>query len=393
MPKVLRILNRFNLGGPTHNVAYLTKHLNHGFETKLIGGLPEEGETDSIHLLHDQGVNPIILEDLKRTPNFSDDYKAYKMIKKIIKEYQPDIVHTHASKAGAIGRLAAANANVPIVVHTYHGHVFHGYFNAFKTKIYKMIERWLAGKSNGIVAISDEQKADLVNEHHICKEEQVKVIPLGFDLDKFRLARIEKRSEIRDRYEIKENELAIAIIGRLAPIKNHDLFFKVLEKVQAKTTKTLKVFIVGDGLEKDRLKSLAEQFTECKNVEIVFTSWIQNIAEFNACLDLVCLTSINEGTPVSLIEAQASGVPVVTTDVGGVRTVIKDGETGFVVPPNNVEQFSEKLLELIENENIRLKMSQNGWDHVKDKFHYQTLVSNMEEYYLELLEKHHVAVK
>ena len=226
MPKVLRILNRFNLGGPTYNVTYLTKHLNHGFETKLIGGLPEEGEADSMHILNGQGVYPEILEDLKRTPNLSDDYKAYKQIKRIINEYKPDIVHTHASKAGAIGRLAAMNANVPVVVHTYHGHVFQGYFNAFKTGIYKMIERWLATKSTGIVAISEEQKTDLVDTHHICKSDKVKVIPLGFDLDRFNDCRSEKRAEVRGRWKVEQDEIALAIIGRLAPIKSHDMFFE-----------------------------------------------------------------------------------------------------------------------------------------------------------------------
>ena len=392
MPKVLRILNRFNLGGPTYNVAYLTRYLNHGFETKLVGGLPEEGEADSMHILSGQGIDPEILVDLKRAPNLKDDYKAYKHIKKIIEEYKPDIVHTHASKAGALGRLAAMNAKVPVVVHTYHGHVFDGYFGRFKTKVYKMIERWLASKSSGIVAISPEQKTDLVETHRICKSEKVKVIPLGFDLNRFRSERDLKREFIREKYNIQENEIAIAIIGRLAPIKNHDLFFEILKKVEEKTSKKLKVFVVGDGMERDRLESIASTFNQSDKISINFTSWIKDIAEFNAGLDLVCLTSTNEGTPVSLIEAQASGIPVVTTDVGGVQTVVKNGETGYVVPLSSPDMFAEKLLLLIEDDELRQNMSQNGWVHVKDKFHYQALVDNMEQFYLELLKKHEVSV-
>jgi glycosyltransferase involved in cell wall biosynthesis len=391
MPKVLRILNRFNLGGPTYNVAYLTRYLNHGFETKLVGGMPDEGEADSMHILNGQGLHPEILVDLKRAPNLTDDYRAYRHIKKIIEEYKPDIVHTHASKAGALGRLAAMNAKVPVVVHTYHGHVFDGYFNGFKTKVYQMIERWLASKSNGIVAISPEQKSDLVDVYRICKSDKVKVIPLGFDLNRFQTERELKRDFIREKYKINDDEIAVAIIGRLAPIKNHDLFFEILKKVEIKTGRKVKVFIVGDGLERERLEIKAATFGVSEKVSITFTSWIQDIAEFNAGLDLVCLTSTNEGTPVSLIEAQASGIPVVTTDVGGVQAVVKDGETGYVVPLNNPDLFAEKLLKLIEDDNLRQNMSQNGWAHVKDKFHYQALVDNMEQFYLELLKEHEVS--
>lgn len=387
MPKVLRILNRFNLGGPTYNVAYLTKHLNHGFETKLIGGLPEEGETDSLHILNGQGLQPVILNDLKRTPNFTDDYKAYKEIKKIIEEYKPDIVHTHASKAGALGRLAAMNAKVPVVVHTYHGHVFNGYFSKFKTKIYQWIERWLASKSHGIVAISPEQKDDLVKTYEICRDEKVKVIPLGFDLLRFKEARDNERENMRSKYKIADDELAVAIIGRLAPIKNHDLFLKALKEVESKTTKKIKVFIVGDGLERQRLEHEAATFGTSEKISITFTSWIQDIAKFNAGLDLICLTSDNEGTPVSLIEAQASGIPVVSTDVGGVQTVVAHDHTGLIVPPRDCIAFAEAMIELLENDKKRELMSQNGWNHVKDKFHYRALVDNMEKFYLELLEK------
>src|SRR3954467_7624548 len=125
MPKVLRIINRFNLGGIAYNVSYLSKYLDKEYETLLIGGAEEEGEESALHIPHNLGLKPIIIPELKRSINFKNDYAAYKKIKRIITEFKPDIVHTHASKAGAVGRLAAISCKVPVIVHTFHGHVFH----------------------------------------------------------------------------------------------------------------------------------------------------------------------------------------------------------------------------------------------------------------------------
>lgn len=387
MPKVLRIINRFNLGGPTYNVTYLTKHLNNGYETMLIGGVPDVDEADSQHIMESMDVVPTVLDDLKRTPNLRDDLKAYYQIKEIIRQYQPDIVHTHASKAGALGRYAAMKSNVPVIVHTYHGHVFDGYFGWLKTKVYKGIERWLASKSTAIVAISKEQKHDLSEVHNICSAEKIRIVPLGFDLDRFHVVRSTKRELVRKRWHLEEDTIAVAIIGRLAPIKNHTLFLDSLKHVRAYTHKEVHVFIVGDGSEREYLEEKVTELGQRPNFTIQFTSWVKDIAEFNSAMDIICLTSNNEGTPVSLIEAQASGVPVVSTDVGGVRDILLDGVTGFIVPPNNPQAFAEKLLVLIEDDKKRVEMSQNGWTYVKDKFHYMRLVKDMEGLYNDLLNK------
>ena len=137
--KVLRIINRFNIGGPTFNATFLTRFISDDFETLLVGGLPEEEESDSLHILEEYGLKPILIPEMKRTPNFKSDRAAYKRIKQIIEEFQPDIVHTHAAKAGALGRRAAFACRVPVVVHTFHGHVFHSYFGKLKTNIFKLI--------------------------------------------------------------------------------------------------------------------------------------------------------------------------------------------------------------------------------------------------------------
>ncbi len=386
MPKVLRIINRFNIGGPTYNATFLTRFISDEYETLLIGGLPEKDEKDSLHILEHYGVKAELIPSMQRIPNFRSDRKAYKELKKIIRDFQPDIVHTHAAKAGALGRKAAFACKVPVVVHTFHGHVFHSYFSAWKTSIFKFIERRLAKKSTGIIAISPIQKEELWKEHRVCPADKIKVIPLGFDLTRFHEARKTQREISRSQWNLSEDEVAVAIVGRLVPIKNHSLFLSVIEQLCERKIKA-RFFIVGDGSEKEILLEKAKVLTESFGVEITFTSWIKDIAHFNAGMDVICLTSDNEGTPVSLIEAQASGVPIVSTDVGGVRDIVSEGETGFVVPKKNVTAFEEKLSFLIKNKNIREKMSQNGWSYVQTKFSYQRLVKDMEEYYSELLEK------
>lgn len=379
--RVLRIINRFNIGGPTYNATFLTRYLDDEFDTLLIGGVPDEGESDSLHILDEYGVKPLVIEEMKRQPSFFSDRKAYKHIQKIIREFKPDIVHTHASKAGALGRRAAVKMNVPIIIHTFHGHVFHSYFGKFKTFIYKTIERRLAQKTTGIIAISELQKKELSEQHKICDQSKITVIPLGFDLTKFHHNLEQRRIETRLKYEIEEQEVAIAIVGRLAPIKNHTLFLKTIENVALRTKQKLAVFIVGDGSEREAIEQRIQTMSSIENLRIIMTSWILDIGTFNAGMDIMCLTSDNEGTPVSLIEAQAANIPIVATDVGGVRDVVLDGETGFVVPKNSTDAFAEKLFLLIEDEKIRTKMSQNGWNYVENKFHYSTLANNMKSYY------------
>jgi glycosyltransferase involved in cell wall biosynthesis len=383
--KILRIINRFNIGGPTYNATFLTRFMSDEFETILIGGLPEKGEADSLHILNDYGVKPILIPELKRNPNFISDRKALKKIKNIIKEFKPDIVHTHAAKAGALGRKAAFDCKVPVVLHTFHGHVFHSYFGKFKSEVYRRIEKRLASKSSGIIAISDQQKIELSEKFAIADKNKIEVIPLGFDLNQFQDNLEIKRRKTRDKFNLSNDQIAVAIIGRLAPIKNHKLFLDTIAIVNRQTSKKTVFFIVGDGETRKEIEEQIEQIKLNQSIDIRLTSWIRDIQTFNAGMDIICLTSNNEGTPVSLIEAQACNIPVISTDVGGVKDIVFNNETGFIVPKNNVEKFAEKLLLLIEDKKKREKMSQNGWSFVKDNFHYQRLVKDMELYYKKLL--------
>ena len=382
--KVLRIINRFNIGGPTYNATFLTKFLSDDFETLLIGGLPEKNEANSLHILEKYGVEPLLLPEMKREPNFQSDRIALKKIKSIIHEFQPDIVHTHASKAGALGRKAALSCKVPVIVHTFHGHVFHSYFGKIKTFIFKNIERYLAKKTSGIIAISDIQKKELCEIHKIAPKDKTKVIPLGFDLEIFQKDYEKNRILTRNKYEIDESTVAIAIVGRITAIKDHHYFLDVIESVYKVSNKKIKIYIVGDG---DLKPEIEERLIPMQNkgIDISLTSWIYDIAEFNAGMDIMCLTSKNEGTPVSLIEAQASNLPVVSTEVGGVADIVKQNETGFIIPRTKKSEFVTKLKLLIENDELREKMKKKGWQNVYAKYSYQRLAKDVEYYYRELL--------
>ncbi len=392
--KVLRIVNRFNLGGPTYNAAYLTKYLSDDFETLLIGGEKYEEEESSEFILEKLAIKPIVIPEMQRSIDRKNDTLAYRKVKDIIRDFKPDIVHTHASKAGTLGRLAARKMKVPVVVHTFHGHVFHSYFGKIKTNFYKNIERYLAKKSNKIIAISEIQKEELSNQHKICKPDKIAVIPLGFDLSRFQENVKEKRQSFRTKYQISDEEITVGIIGRLVPIKNHRMFLEVAAKVLKLTDKKVRFFIIGDGEEKVNLKSYCNQlnlhfveWNEDQSVqEITFTSWIKDIDWANAGLDIITLTSYNEGTPVSLIEAQASNKPIVTTNVGGVKNVVKQDKTAYITEVNERSNFVNYLLRLIEDEKLRIEMGEKGWSFVKEKFSYSRLVNDMEQLYFSLLQ-------
>ena len=394
MPRVLRIFNRLVVGGPALNVTYLTKYMAPEFETMLVVGEKEDHEKSAEYLSAELGIDFITVKGMGRSLNAASDYFAYKEIKKLIKSFKPDIVHTHAAKPGALGRLAASSSKVPVILHTFHGHVFHSYFSSAKTKFFISTERFLAKRSDAIIAISEQQKKELALDFKIAPEEKFKVVPLGFDLDRFRKDQQKKRQSFRNEFNMAADEIAIGIIGRLVPVKNHDLFLKATRHVIDNTSKKIKAFIIGDGETRTRLESLARElglsFSDEHSIEhngpLVFTSWRSDVDVINAGLDIICLTSFNEGTPVSLIEAQAANKPIVSTRVGGIADIVMEDQTAFLANINDDEKFSNDLLKLVEDQTLREKMGQNSHIHVLESFSYQRLVKDMSQLYYELLE-------
>ena len=389
------IINRLNLGGPAFHVAILSKYLQEGFEVLLLAGTKEDSEESSDFIVKEMGLTFTRLKEMKRSINPFGDYRSYKEIRKIIKQFKPDIVHTHAAKAGALGRLAAFNEKVPVIVHTFHGHIFHSYFHPLKSKIFLWIERYLAKKSSAIIAISERQKMELTDHYKLCNPSKIKIIPLGFDLSRFRENIESKRIDFRKKFFLEDDEIAVGIIGRLVPVKNHTLFINSAARILGNTSKKVRFFIIGDGESRSALLKEASMlgidhsyYPEVKKKsDLIFTSWIKDVDVCISGLDIVALCSFNEGTPVSLIEAQAGNKPIISTNVGGIENVVKDGETALLVNNNDFNDFHKTLLKLIEDDELRTRLGTNSWEFVKEKFHYTRLIREMSELYLSILQK------
>lgn len=394
MPKVLRIINRLNVGGPTYNVAYLSKYIDSKYQTEVLAGFKEPDEANSEYVLQELGVSFKYVPGMHRAISFKNDWRAYQFIKNEIAAYQPDLVHTHAAKAGALGRLAASNARKrPKIIHTYHGNVFDGYFSPLKSKIILNIEQYLCRKSDAIIAISETQKKDLVEKYHIAPAEKIHVVRLGFNLSKFTENMESKRAAFRKEFNIDDDTIAISIVGRLAPVKNHALFIDAIADLFAKQPDAkVKAFVVGDGelflpiVEQVKTKGLSYStpVEENENAQVVFTSWRKDIDAINAGSDIIALSSVNEGTPVSIIEALASGKAVICTDVGGIRDIMEDGVTGIITSQNR-QDFSDKLIGLVNDTVLRNAIADKGREATLRNYSYTRLVNDVEQLYDRLL--------
>ncbi len=396
MYKILRIHNRLIVGGPSHNVTLLTAYLSPEFETKLLVGKKDPAEKDATFIADQLGLVPIEISEMRRSILPFYDIIAYFRIKKIIREYKPDIVHTHASKSGAIGRLAARACGVPLVVHTFHGHVFHSYFSPFMSRIIVRFERFFARRTDAIIAISDSQRHELTEVYKIAPPDKVFTIPLGFNLDKYSVDQDTKKIIFYNKYGFDNSEIIIGIIGRLVPIKNHDMFLEVAAIVKQRTRQRIRFAIIGDGESRPGIEkkcaelglSYSYYITDPKQkTDILVTSWETEIDQALAGLDIVVLTSNNEGTPVSLIEAQSACKPVVSTNVGGVEDIVIHGETGFITEVGDVQLFADYLVKLIEDPALREKMGKLGYENVVKRYSKQRLINDMRNLYLSFLEK------
>lgn len=387
--RILRILNRFNVGGPVYNATYLTKYLNKKkYETLLIGGSCEPHEQSATYILKNEKVNYIKLKFMRRAISPFYDLISLIEIIIIIYKYKPQIIHTHAAKAGLLGRIAPLFYFKKIkIIHTYHGNVFEGYFSSFINKIILKVERFLAYKSNKIIAISNSQKHDLVNKYFICEQDKIEIVPLGFDLSRFSNDLENKREKKRNEFRVNKDEILISIIGRVVPIKNHKFFVDVIKYCKQKTNISLKALIIGDGSEMNNLIKHTEKldlkynYKEMKNdYDIFFCSWKKDIDFFLAASDIVALTSYNEGTPVSIIESMASGKASISTNVGGVSDIIENYKSG-IVSKNTIKDFGDDLLELIIDKDLRRELGKNGKTRSLKLFNYDVLVNNIEKLY------------
>lgn len=379
MIKIVRIITRLNIGGPARNAVLLTEGLNNnGFKTCLVTGCPEIAEGDMSYFALEKGIEPVIINELGRSVNLIKDIKALWKIYRIIKKEQPDIVHTHTAKAGTLGRVAAILAGVPIKVHTFHGHVFDGYFNSLVVKIFIVIEKILARFTAKTIAVSNSVANDISARYNITVEDKLVVIPLGFELERFFEAD-KNKGKLRQELGLDKDVLLIGIVGRLVPVKNHKMFLDAIKNI------TAKIIIVGDGELRQELENYAEKLGI--RDKVIFLGWRRDLENIYADLDVVCLTSLNEGTPVSLIEAMASGRPVVATDVGGAKDIVKDGINGRLVVSDDTDGFSAAVLDLLNNSNKRMIMGNNGREFARKNFNKKRLVEDTKNLYESLLKE------
>lgn len=384
MKKVIRIITRLNIGGPAIHTLILSGSLNKDeYKDILICGKPAKSEGDMSYLAERYNVKPLIIPELGREISFFNDVKSLISIYRIIKREKPDIVHTHTAKAGALGRLAAFAAGVPVRVHTFHGHIFDGYFSPTIAKIFLLIERFLARFTDRIVTVSETVKYDIVDQLKVAKNKKSAVIPLGLDLDGF--LQCEKlRGNFRKKLNLGDDVLLVGIVGRLVPIKNHKMFLEAAGSIlKRKPAMNVKFLVIGDGEYGTFLRSCAKDAGIEEHV--IFTGWIRDLAEAYADLDVVALTSLNEGTPVSLIEAMASSRAVVSADAGGVKDLVRPNENGLLSKINDVEGFSDNLFSLLLDKDARVRMGTCGRESVKAKYGKERLVRDIENLYEECI--------
>ena len=336
--KILRTITRLNIGGPAIHVHLLAQELDRKrYESTLVAGRISPQEGDMTYLSQNHSKKPTLIPELQRKIDISKDLRAIAKILTIIRQEKPDIVHSHTAKAGFCARIAVILNNLfsrhkVKTIHTFHGHVFEGYFKKSVSHAFIWIERLLSKFTDVIIAISSIQKYELSEKYKITPASKIKTIQLGFHLKPF-LETNGRDHSLRRKLGIDDDACLIGIVGRLVPIKNHVMFFDGVKIfLEENPQVNAKFIVVGDGELRSRLESYCQKEGLSDHVE--FCGWVTDIHSVYGDLDVVALTSINEGTPVSVIEAMASSVPVIATDVGGIRDLLgpPDGpsaENGF----------------------------------------------------------------
>lgn len=344
--KIVRIIARLNIGGPAIHVALLTARLNEGeFESLLVAGSVGDAEGDMSYYAAERGVVPLIIADLGRELNPIRDIRTLWMLYRLLKRERPDVVHTHTAKAGFVGRWAAKFAGVPVIVHTFHGHVFQGYFGPAKTRVFITLEQLTARITDSILTLTQSLRRELALTYRVARTEKITVLPLGLDLAPFAAAP-RKTGTFRAQYGIPPDAPLVGTAGRMVPVKNQSLFLEAAAQVRAKRPDA-RFVMIGDGELRDDLERQIDNLGLRGFVKI--TGWLSDMPAAYADMDVFALSSINEGTPVTVIEALSAGCPVVATHVGGIPDLLEGGRFGTLVSSGNVHAFAQSILDALEN--------------------------------------------
>jgi glycosyltransferase involved in cell wall biosynthesis len=380
---VLRVIARLNIGGPAIQAISLTALLDErGYRTRLVRGSESADEGTMDDLAERMGVRPTLVASMRRDPG-AGDVRALLELVRIARRDRPDLVHTHAAKGGTLGRVAVMLAfprKRPKVVHTFHGHSLTGYFSSRTARMYTRIERFLARRTDVLIAVSDEVRDDLVGLG-VAPLEQFEVVRLGLDLSAFAddSDRAARRAALREQWGVGAGEQVVTLVARLVPIKRVDRFLETAALLRERAG--VRFVIVGDGELRDELQ--ASEPARALGDRLVWAGFRRDVPDVCFASDVVVLTSDNEGTPVSLIEAQAAATPVVSTNVGGVRSVVLDGETGLLAddPP----ALSAAVASLLDDPSRAAAMATRGREHVLSTFGVERLVDDLDRLYRRLL--------
>lgn len=364
--KVLHIITRFDKGGSAQNTYLSLLGLRKkNYQLSLVSGLSLESEMKheeikakekDIQILKSEGIEFTQCPSLLRRINIIRDLKAFFDIWRIIKKYNPLIVHTHSSKAGLMGRLAAKLAGTPIIVHTPHGHVFFGYFGPFKTKLFIIFEKLASRITDKIVALTNREKKDHIL-FKIAEEDKFSVIYSGIELNILKESSSEEKQNLKKELGIPENSLIVGTAGRLVPVKGPEFLVKASKYIISKYPDTYFMF-TGDGPLEQDLKRKALEMGISDN--IIFLGWRDDLVKIISIYDIFVLPSLNEGMGRVLVEAMALGKSIVASNVGGIPDLVIHGKNGFLVPPKNPKQLAKYIQVLLEDKDKREKMGLAG---------------------------------
>ena len=378
--RIVRIIDRLNVGGPTHHVTLLTRWLEpRGYRTILIKGCVAAGEIEMTDVIAETGVHPVSVPTLGRELSWLDDTRSFIALFRLIRRARPDIVHTHKAKAGLVGRIAAHLAGVPVVVHTFHGHVFRGYFGPFKSHLAVTVERILGSLTDGIVTVSPSQRREILG-YRIASPDRVWSIPLGLRLDRFRRCD-SLAGQFREEMGIRPGVPLVGLVARLVPIKGVEVFLRAAALV-LKSMPDARFVVVGDGEIKAELELEAQRLGVGKAVR--FTGFRSDADRVYASLDLLVLSSFNEGLPVTIIEGRAAGCYVVATRVGGVADLITNERIGLTVGPGRPHELSEAMILALSE---RRRPSGEERDEACMRYGIARLSEDLDRLYLGLLRR------
>ena len=411
---MIRIIARLNVGGPAKHVVWLNAGLAEaGFDSVLVAGKVPEGEEDMSYFARDAGVVPMYFSEMSREISIKDALTVWKLFKLFL-SWRPDIVHTHTAKAGTVGRAAGflyrwltpgtlvGKPRQCKFVHTYHGHVFHSYYGRRRTQLFLAIERLLAKLvTDRLIVISKQQSVEIGETFRVGKPGQIKVIPLGLDLNVF-ADHARSRAKFRQELCIPDDAILVGIVGRLTEIKNHRMFLNVVARLKAidpacRRQGAVRFIVIGDGALRETLESQRQMLG--LDADVIFVGSRTDPEFFYPALDVVALTSLNEGTPLTLIEAMANARPVVSTSVGGVvdllGEVVEDGpykvcKRGLSVPPGNEEAFVSALSRIIRDRSLRQELGDRGLEFVEVNYSKERLFEDIKGLYAELLNRRQI---